>query len=178
MNCGPHHRVEFISGLEFAKSDTITDWQIVNDGVMGGCSRSQFVRGEGTAIFAGELSLDNNGGFASVRSLRARHDWPEATGVAIRVRGDGRSYRLIARMETNFERALYQAPFNTLAGEWQEHSFRCEEFAPSFRGRDLAGEPALVLAQMASVGFMIADRQAGPFRLEVAWIRAFRNPRV
>ena len=175
MNRGPHPRVEFFSAIEFTKPDTVAAWQIVNDDVMGGCSRSQFVRGEGTAIFAGELSLQNNGGFASVRSPPARLFGTEGIGLGIRIRGDGRTYRLTARMQPSFERALYQAPFATLAGEWQDHLFYCRDFAASFRGRNLPDEPPLDLAQVTSVGFLIADQQAGPFRLEVAWIRAFRN---
>lgn len=41
---------------------------------------------------------------------------------------------------------------------------------PTFRGRVLAGEPSLDPAKVTAVGFLISDKQAGQFRLEVAWI--------
>ena len=46
------------------------EWIIVNDGVMGGLSSSRFTDSDSSfATFNGELSLENNGGFASVRAL-------------------------------------------------------------------------------------------------------------
>ena len=56
--------------LDFTKG-VGSDWQVVNDGVMGGVSRSTFgfvqaVSG-GHAEFSGTLSFARNGGFASVR---------------------------------------------------------------------------------------------------------------
>ncbi|MGI9473561.1 MAG: CIA30 family protein, partial [Rubripirellula sp.] len=50
-------------------SNAASQWQIVNDGVMGGRSSSRVDRaGEGLLRFSGNLSLANNGGFASMRS--------------------------------------------------------------------------------------------------------------
>jgi hypothetical protein len=44
-------------------------WRIVNDGVMGGLSTSNVrINDEGKISFSGNVSLDNNGGFASLRS--------------------------------------------------------------------------------------------------------------
>ena len=44
-------------------------WTSVNDVVMGGVSDSLMqVSEDGTGVFAGHLSLENNGGFASVRA--------------------------------------------------------------------------------------------------------------
>ncbi len=44
-------------------------WRIVNDAVMGGLSSSTVsINNEGKILFSGNVSLDNNGGFASLRS--------------------------------------------------------------------------------------------------------------
>ncbi len=61
-------------------------------------------------------------------------------------------------------------------GEWEEHRLRLKDFVPSFRGRLLAGEPPLDAAQIVSVGFLISEKQARPFRLEIAWIKAAKSP--
>ena len=67
-------------------------WQVVNDDVMGGVSTSSFRVTNGIAVFRGEVSLENNGGFASVCSLPSRHDLAGCDAYVIRVRGDGRRY--------------------------------------------------------------------------------------
>lgn len=44
-------------------------WQAINDGVMGGVSVSRLrFDSTGYAVFEGVVSLENNGGFASVRA--------------------------------------------------------------------------------------------------------------
>lgn len=150
----------------------ISDWQIVNDGVMGGISTSSFQVTNGTAVFRGDVSLENNGGFASVRTLPARFELDEASTFLLRVRGDGRRYKFTARMDSSFDGPVYQHVFSTTQGEWEEIRLPLKNFAPSFRGRSLPGEPPLSASQITSVGFLISDKQAGPFQLEIAWIKA------
>ena len=154
------------------QTTTNSAWQIVNDDVMGGVSRSGFRLTNGLAVFEGEVSLENNGGFASVRSLPARHDLAGCDAFVIRVRGDGRSYKFTARTERSFDSAIYQTVFTTKKGEWEEHCLPLKQFVPTFRGRVLSGEPPLDPAKVTSVGFLISDKQEGPFQLEMAWIKA------
>ena len=158
--------------FDFQTSTNTAAWQIVNDDVMGGVSRSGFRLTNGVAVFQGEVSLENNGGFASVRSLPARHDLAGCDAFVIRVRGDGRSYKFTARTDRSFDSAIYQTAFTTKKGEWEEHRLPLKQFVPTFRGRVLSGEPPLDPAKVTSVGFLISDKQEGPFQLEVAWIKA------
>lgn len=150
-------------------------WQVVNDDVMGGISTSQVhVATNGTMTFAGTVSLENNGGFASVRTVPARHNLAGCDAFVVRVRGDGQRYKFTVRTERSFDSAIYQAAFKTKAGEWQEHRLAFEDFVPTFRGRVLSGEPPLDPAKISSVGFLISEKQTGPFRLAVAWVKASR----
>jgi monofunctional biosynthetic peptidoglycan transglycosylase len=153
------------------QSRTNAAWQVVNDDVMGGVSASTFHLTNGMAVFRGRVSLENNGGFASVRSLPARYGLAGDGAFVIRVRGDGRRYKFTARMDGNFEAANYQCAFATRDGVWEEHRLRLKDFVASFRGRVLNDAPPLNSAQVSSVGLLISDQQAGPFQLEVAWIR-------
>jgi len=155
--------------FDFAKNNTAT-WQIVNDDVMGGISTSRFRITNGVAVFWGEVSLENNGGFASVRMLPTRLEASAASGFVLRVRGDGRRYKFTARMDASFDGPLYQNAFTTKRGEWQELNLRLEDFVPTFRGRMLSGEPPLDLRKVTSVGFLISDQQRGAFQLEIARI--------
>ena len=158
--------------FDFQTATNTAAWQVVNDDVMGGVSTSFFRLTNGTAVFQGEVSLKNNGGFASVRSLPARHDLAGGDAFLVRVRGDGQRYKLTARTDRSFDSAIYQAVFTTKKGEWEEHRLPMRDFVPTFRGRVLSEAPPLDPAKITSVGFLISDQQDGPFHLELAWIRA------
>lgn len=162
--------------FDFRNATNAQGWQVVNDDVMGGVSASRFSVTHGVAVFRGELSLENNGGFASVRSLPARHNLAGCDAFLIRVRGDGRRYKFTARAKRSFDSPIYQASFPTKPGEWDELRLPMKDLVPTFRGRVLSGEPPLDPARVTSVGFLISDKQAGPFQLDVVWIKA--SPRA
>ncbi len=158
--------------FDFQAETNSAAWQIVNDDVMGGVSTSAFrLTTNGTALFTGRVSLDNNGGFASVRSLSQRTDLTGCSGFVIRLRGDGRRYKFTVRTDSNFDSPLYQLAFVTEKDEWEELRLPFNRFVPTFRGRVLNDVPALNPAQVTSVGFLIADKQAGPFRLEISSVK-------
>lgn len=154
------------------QSPTNAAWQIVNDDVMGGVSASSFRITNGVAVFSGEVSLANHGGFASVHSLPARHDLGDRDSFVVRVRGDGRRYKLTARMDRSSDNGIYQYACTTKQGEWEEHRLPLKDFADSFRGRVLTDVPPLNPTKVSLVGFLISDQQPGAFRLEIAWIMA------
>ena len=157
--------------FDFTTATNVPGWQVVNDDVMGGVSASNFGVTNGVAVFRGEVSLENNGGFASVRSLPSHHDLAGCDTFLIRVRGDGRCYKFTARTDRSFDSPIYQVSFPTKQGEWEELRLPMKGFVPTFRGRALSGQPPLDPTKVTSVGFLISDKQAGPFRLEVAWIK-------
>lgn len=158
--------------FDFSTAGDLSSWQVVNDDVMGGVSAGRFDLASGAALFRGELSLENDGGFASVRSAPSRQDLAGCEALVVRVRGDGRRYRLTVRTGSGFDAPLHQCPFPTRRGEWEEHRLAFRDFVPTLRGRVLADVPPLDPAGIVSVGFLVSDRQAGPFELRVEWIRA------
>ena len=148
-------------------------WVIVNDGVMGGLSSSRMVLGEnGTAVFHGEVSLANNGGFASVRSRPGAMPTAGSSRLVVRIRGDGRQYQLCVRTAETFDGIAYRWDFATRAGEWMTIEAPYRDFVPTFRGRVLRDVPPIDPAAIRQFGFLIADEVEGPFRLEIDWIKA------
>jgi len=159
--------------FDFQVASNSAAWQEVNDDVMGGVSTSQFqVLTNGCAVFSGTVRLENNGGFASARSAPVRENLTGLTGFVLRVRGDGQTYKFCVRTGEGFDTPLYQCSFKTKRGEWQDHRLEFSDFVPTFRGRVLTDVPSLNPAKVSSVGFLISDKQAGEFRLEIGWIKA------
>ena len=162
--------------IDFSDSDD-SGWSVINDGVMGGVSRSNIQRtDQGTGIFSGILSLENNGGFASVRAQVGRHDLSSYAGLEIRVRGDGRTYQLRIRNDNRFDGIAYRAFFDTRDGEWITETIPFEEFLPTFRGRILKDVPSLDRSRINQIGFLIADKKPGSFSLEIDFVRAMGKP--
>lgn len=146
----------------------------VNDVVMGGRSASRFRFGdEATGIFEGRVSLANGGGFASLRGGIEKTDLSGCAGVVLRVRGDGKRYRLTLRNDQRLSGVNWMQSLEPPAGEWVEVALPFSGFEPSIRGRRPADPDPLDPSRIRQVGLMIADRQEGPFRLELAWIRGW-----
>lgn len=157
--------------FEFNAPESTGTWFIVNDDVMGGISQSGAeIVDNGVLLFTGDVSLENNGGFASLRSDNQAFGISDATHIVLRVRGDGQLYRLQLRNNARADNVAYTAFFETIADEWQEIAIPFSEFQPLFRSRVVADYPAIDPSQISSVGFMIQDKQVGEFRLEVDWI--------
>jgi monofunctional biosynthetic peptidoglycan transglycosylase len=152
-------------------------WPNIDDTVMGGVSSSEMVIEDGVAVFRGEVSLENNGGFASVRSDSRDHDLSAFDGLVIRVRGDGKRYKVRLRTTGSFGGPSYQATIEPAPGKWQEIKIPFREFAPVFRGRRLPDHPPLDPGEVKTFGLLIADKQAGPFRLEIEWIAGYTERR-
>jgi NADH dehydrogenase [ubiquinone] 1 alpha subcomplex assembly factor 1 len=161
--------------IDFGDADEKGRWEAVNDVVMGGLSDGRMSTAGGAAVFHGRVSLENYGGFASVRTFPREFNLRGYDGLIIRVRGDGRRYRLRLKTDNDFEGLAYQAAFFTELAEWTESRISFDEFVPVFRGAVVQGAPPLDPAKVRRVGFMIADRQAGPFRLDIREVRAYRN---
>jgi len=164
------HRVIF----DFTAPDA-APWRSVDDVVMGGVSSSRMVVEDGRAVFRGEVSLENNGGFASVRTSPGRHDLAGFDGLAVRVRGDGQRYSFRLRMSGRMDDVSYQVKFEAPEEGWQTVRFPFSEFEAVFRGRALPGAPPLNPGKIRSFGILISDKQEGPFQLEVEEIRAYRE---
>jgi NADH dehydrogenase [ubiquinone] 1 alpha subcomplex assembly factor 1 len=156
--------------IDFQAPGEASRWRAINDGVMGGISRGGLRVEDGIGVFSGETSLANNGGFASVRRDPEAFALGLEAGIALRVRGDGRAYQLRLYTDQLPQGAAYRASFQPPAGEWQRIEFSWHDFEAVFRGRLLADIPPIDPAGIDQVGLMIVDRQAGPFRLEVAWL--------
>jgi monofunctional biosynthetic peptidoglycan transglycosylase len=159
--------------VDFSRPDEARRWQAVDDVVMGGRSASDLEPGpEGTAVFRGDVSLENNGGFASVRRDGLSGAFSGARSIVVACRGDGNTYKLRLRTSTLGDDAAWQASFATVAGEWTEHAFAPGDFDASRRGRAVPGAPPLAFADVTGVGLLIADGQTGSFRLELRSIAA------
>ena len=115
------------------KNIGLDNWNIVNDDVMGGISTSYLsVSDEKNLIFNGNISLENNGGFASSRLGLKKNILKGVKSLTIRIKGDGNSYKL--RLSQDNRRASYSANFESVKNEWVEVNIPIEDFIATWRG--------------------------------------------
>lgn len=167
---------ELMGLVEFDGDDGGVSWFTLNDDVMGGISSSRFTRTEGgIGVFSGALSLENNGGFATIRSSAGAYDLQDQRGIRVRVRGDGREYGLsvLAGDERGRERS-WRKKFIVPDGEWAEIDVPFEDMVLNIRGRQFPDVGPPKREAIRSFSFIIADKNEDPFRLEIDWIRAYR----
>ena len=149
----------------------LKNWNIVNDDVMGGISKSYLsLNDENNLIFSGNVSLRNNGGFASTRMGLDRESLNGIRSFKIKFRGDGNIYKL--RVRQNNRRAAYSSNFKSVKDKWLEVNIPIGEFTPSWRGYSYRSYPAIETEKISSIGIQISDNQEGEFKLEIKYIKA------
>ena len=154
--------------LDFDDEADAALWRPVGDVVMGGVSSSAFGIAEPSiARFSGNVSLENFGGFASVRTPPRDWDTAGAAAFVLRVRGDGKQYKFTLRTGDGFDGIQYQARFQPPAAKWTDVRLPVDLFVATFRGRKVPFAPRLDPARVRALGLMISDKQAGPFELLV-----------
>ncbi|KAG8385403.1 hypothetical protein BUALT_Bualt03G0039400 [Buddleja alternifolia] len=112
-------------------------WGALDDVVMGGVSESTFLidpnggeNGRPTGIFRGVVSTANNGGFTSIRTknFSIPEDLSAYDGLELRLKGDGRRYKLIVRTSRDWDTVGYTIGFDTVKDQWKSLMFSKFEY--------------------------------------------------
>eukprot|EP00892_Ulva_mutabilis_P002707 jgi/Ulvmu1/12437/UM009_0089.1 len=167
-------------------------WGPLDDVVMGGVSQSGLYRvrgagpaGQDVAVFRGNVSVANNGGFASVRS----RNWEPALdlgayeGLRVTLRGDGKRYKFILRCSGAWDSVCYCLSVDTPKGEWTTLDLPFADFMPVFRAKIQPDAPPLDPSRISSAQFMLSKFEydgalnphfsAGLFELPIAQLAAY-----
>ena len=155
--------------FDFDKNSKIRDWRIVDDVVMGGVSKSNItINKGGNGVFSGHVSLDNNGGFSSVRHQFNSLNVSSYNKFIIRIKGDGKNYQFRVKSKLN-EYHSYKYEFSTNK-TWQIIEIPFDELKATFRGRllDMDSFSNIILEE---IGFLISNKKEEYFQLEIDFIK-------
>ncbi|MCC8359772.1 CIA30 family protein [Salinimicrobium sediminilitoris] len=151
--------------FDFNKESNIREWVIVDDVVMGGRSSGEISLNEdGHGVFEGEVSLENNGGFSSVRYRTGRIAVKDHSKVVVRLKGDGKEYQFRIKGDTGDEYS-YVVPFST-SGKWEEIEIELKDMYPTFRGRKL-DMPNFSNDHFEEIAFLIGNKKKEKFKLVI-----------
>ncbi len=153
---------------DFNNASELQSWYVVNDGVMGGLSKGYLRHNDaGYAVFSGDISLDNNGGFSSIRKTYNKQDISGYTYAVLKVRGDGKKYQFRVKSSSR-EYHSYVYEFSTQE-EWEEIIIPLKEMRPQFRGRKL-NIPDYDAQSLSEIALLIGNKKEESFSLEIAAI--------
>jgi len=145
-------------------------WQTVLDGVMGGRSTGEISQKDGVVIFDGATSLQNNGGFSSMRAGIPEGLFDGADAIRLVVKGDGRDYKIGASAGGNQRAGGYWKTFPTTKDTWTEIIMPVADLERQFMGQRLNGTASP--GDIRALQIYIYDKKAGPFRIEIESIEA------
>lgn len=141
-------------------------WVTVNDNVMGGVSDGNFkITKEKALFFYGNLSLENNGGFASVRSIPTKLALKKNDSISFQAKGDGREYTINLYTNKRLTAFSYRQAFQTKNGEWLDLSFPLSKFVATSFGRTIPNSQPVNPEEIESIGFMLGDKKSGTFEI-------------
>ena len=159
--------------LNSAIMKTSDQWRIVNDGVMGGLSSSKAIVKDDKIIFNGNVSLENNGGFASLRSPVKNYDFSNFNGLEIRLRTDGKSYSISMKETSYYTGYFYTASFETKAEEWMTIKLPFDQFKLYYFGKRMNSSSQIPIDKIKEISFLIGDKQEGDFQVFIDYINLY-----
>lgn len=172
--------------FDFTTIDNLPQtWGAVDDVVMGGVSASSLMRTIEGALFTGNVSTANSGGFASVRTrnFEAPLNLANYQGLELRVKGDGNRYKFLARSDMGWDTIAYAYAFDTQSNEWMTIRIPFSEMIPVFRAKTLQNTAPIDPSQIRSLQLMLSkfeyDGQLNPkfnpgqFQLVISSITAY-----
>ncbi len=160
-------------------------WGAVDDVVMGGVSASKIQLLENTAVFTGNVSTANSGGFASIRTRNfdPPFDLSDYEGVDLRVKGDGQRYKIFLRTDTKWDGVGYSYSFDTVDNTWINIHVPFADLTPVFRAKVVNDCPPIETSKVSSFQLMLSKFEydgalnpkfsAGNFALQVETIKAY-----
>jgi NADH dehydrogenase [ubiquinone] 1 alpha subcomplex assembly factor 1 len=151
--------------FNFNTESDMSNWKIVNDTVMGGVSNASIIKSDSqTGVFKGDVSLENNGGFAMVQYKFDTIMVDAFTKATIKLKGDGKMYQFRIKSHSNDKHA-YIFSFKT-SGDWETITIPFTSMYPAFRGKklDIGNYPG---KQMALIAFLIGNKKEESFKLEI-----------
>ena len=155
--------------IDFNENE-LEGWYIINDGVMGGLSKGQAQFTEEGLLFYGSVSLENNGGFTSLRAPFGDYNLSEFKQITIRYRSKGISMAL--QMEE--DRRFYYPNFKVKLPKseaWVTKTYALSEvrqYRMGYATGNLMKQQDQ--SEIIRMGFITDEKKAGDFEFEVAYV--------
>jgi NADH dehydrogenase [ubiquinone] 1 alpha subcomplex assembly factor 1 len=163
---------EFIKFDFGSENGNTNDWFALTDNVMGGVSTSKLNYKATSLEFTGNISFQNNGGFASMRSNFGLYDLSAYTHVTIRFKSDKQKFALTFENSKSWWEPNYKYEFQSeQSTDWKTVTFKLMDFHEEILGRKTGKSiDNEILKKISRIGIITNDKKEGPFSIEIDYI--------
>ncbi|PLX04001.1 MAG: hypothetical protein C0595_04975 [Marinilabiliales bacterium] len=158
--------------IDFGQNKNGEDWVVVVDGVMGGLSTSSSLLSENTIHFKGNISLENNGGFAALRGPKNNMDYSAYSNLEIRYRSKGQAFGIRFLKWDQFFMPYLKKTFDETSWEWKTVNISLNEFKEYILNNERDKKiDANDFDDISRLGIIVSNKKEGDFELEIDYIK-------
>jgi monofunctional biosynthetic peptidoglycan transglycosylase len=148
------------------------EWVLLSDNIMGGITKSKIEYTDNSVLLSGNISLDNYGGFSSIKTKYKSFDLSMFTGIKIKFKSSKQRFVFTLEDDRNWTQPNYINEFSSKKDDtWEEVTIYFKDFKEI-----VIGEPTgnmmktKSLNNIVRLGIMTHEKKEGPFSLEVDYI--------
>ena len=160
--------------IDFGLEKNGASWGVTNDTVMGGRSQGRARLTVDAVSYQGRISLENNGGFSSLKSPYQRMDLSGFDYLEMRVKSTGARFAFTLEMSSRFYLPYYKHAVETKSDDWEVITIKMSDFKlyrmSRSNGQKLTEEDA---AKLIRIGFISDDKREIDFAMEVDYIKFY-----
>jgi NADH dehydrogenase [ubiquinone] 1 alpha subcomplex assembly factor 1 len=148
------------------------EWMLLSDNIMGGNTKSKIEYTNNSVLLSGNISLDNYGGFSSIKTKYKSFDLSKFTAFKIKFKSTKQKFAFTLEDNQNWTQPNYKYEFSAKKDDtWEEVTIYFKDFKEI-----IIGEPtgnlmkSKSLKNIVRMGIMTSEKKEGPFTLEVDYI--------
>lgn len=148
------------------------EWVLLSDNIMGGVTKSKIEYTSNSVLLSGNISLDNYGGFSSIRTKYKSVDLSQYNGIKIKFKSNNQKFAFTLEDNQNWTKPNYKREFSPKKDDtWEEMIIYFKDFQEIVIGEPTGNTmKAKSLKNIVRMGIMTYEKKEGPFSLEVDYI--------
>ena len=159
--------------IDFGKTNGKNkDWILISDNIMGGVSKSKLEYLDDSFLLTGNISLDNYGGFSSIKTKYENFDLTDYKGVKIRFKSSKQKFAFTLEESKNWTSPNFKGDFNsTKENTWEVITIYFKDFKEYQIGEPTGNMlKTSSLKNIVRLGIITTDKKEGPFTIEVDYV--------
>ena len=153
-------------------SEKNQEWVLLSDNIMGGVTKSKIEYTNNSVLLSGNISLDNYGGFSSIKTKYKSFDLSKYMGIKIKFKSTNQKFGFTLEDNQNWTQPNYKYEFSAKKDDtWEEVTIYFKDFKEI-----IIGEPtgnlmkSKSLKNIVRMGIMTSEKKEGSFTIEVDYI--------
>ena len=148
------------------------EWKLLSDNIMGGVTKSKIEYTNNSVLLSGNISLDNYGGFSSIKTKYKSVDLSKYNGIKIKFKSTNQKFAFTLEDNQNWTQPNYKREFSSKKDDtWEEVIIYFKDFQEIVIGETTGNMmKSKSLKNIVRMGIMTYEKKEGPFSLEVDYI--------